>query len=143
MSEYLSRSQSPRAPAAEVWRGSLARIPTVFGRLAYLSELRRTDGRYEHPALAGTLGPDEADRTLRHSHHQVFGQWLNLSLEEQKHDLDAFLREADAVWKVAHYRDLTPPGAREVERQLYFTDLETLLELLKFEHGAVSPSQEA
>jgi len=30
------------------------------------------------------------------------------------------------------YRNLAPPTAREVERQLYITDLETLLELLRF-----------
>jgi hypothetical protein len=41
------------------------------------------------------------------------------------------------------YRHLTPPTAREVERQLYLTDLETLLELSRFEPGGASSIPEA
>ncbi len=66
-----------------------------------------------------------------------------MSLEEQKDDLDGFLREGNASRQAVRYRDLAPPSARDVERQLYLTDLETLLELLRFEDGDVSPIREA
>jgi len=131
-------------PAAELWRRTLSRIPTVFGRLAYLAALRGgSSGRYEHPVLSDAIGAADADRTLRHSHHQVFAHWLTLTLEEQKDDLDAFFRGGQGPRDPSRYRELAPPGVRDVERQLYITDLETLLELLKYERGGASPAPEA
>jgi hypothetical protein len=81
------------------------------------------------------LGPEETDRTLCNSHHQVFSEWLRFSLSEQKADLDEYLGTAGASREAFNYQHLVPPTARDVERQLYLTDLETLLELLKYEHG--------
>jgi len=82
------------------------------------------------------LGGEDADRALCHSHHKVFSQWIASSLEEQKADLDDYLRLAGGVTDVfRRYRNLPPPTAHEVERQLYLTDLETLLELLRLEQG--------
>ncbi|MBZ5582296.1 MAG: hypothetical protein LAQ30_08855 [Acidobacteriia bacterium] len=143
MSDYTAKSYEARHPAAELWRETLARIPTLFGRLVYLAALRDAGGGYAHPALSHMLGRENADRTLRHSHHQIFAQWLALGLEEQKSDLGDFLHEFHAPREALHYRELVPAGARDAERQLYLTDLETLLELLKFEHGGVSPAPEA
>ena len=122
-------------------------IPTVFGRLAYLASLRdSTSGYYCEPGLISLLGPEGADRAIRHSHHQVFSEWLAFSLAEQKAEIDEFLRGQGLVpgqpvnWGASlPYRSLIPPAARDVERQLYLADLETLLELLKVEHaGAFS-----
>jgi hypothetical protein len=39
---------------------------------------------------------------------------------------------------VIDYRNLMPPTARDVERQLYLTDLETLLGLLEIDQAAIS-----
>ena len=126
-----------RQPAAELWRNALSRIPTVFGRLAYLATLHDPATRqYAHPTLSQTLGREDADRILRHSHHRVFMQWLTLSLAEQKADLDEYFAGPPSALR---YRDLPPPNARDVERQLYLTDLETLLELLPFEGGNGGP----
>ena len=112
-------------------------IPTVFGRLVYLASLRdEATNRYFHASLCSLLGPEDADRTLCHSHHQVFSQWIACSLAEQKADLDQYVGET-AGWKhlLQHYRNLVPPTARDVERQLYLTDLETLVELLRYGNG--------
>lgn len=101
-----------------------------------MSSLRDTaTGRYSHESLLRMLGPEETDRTLCNSHHQVFSEWLGFSLSDQKTDLDEYLNRAGSPREALHYRYLAPPTAREVEVQLYLTDLETLLELLKFEHG--------
>lgn len=127
----------------ELWRRTLSQIPTVFGRLVYLASLRdAVTNRYVHASLTPMLGPDDADRTLCHSHHQVFSQWIGFSLAEQKAELDEYLR--DTVGRkhlLQQYRNLVPPTARDVERQLYITDLETLVELLRYANGRafVSP----
>jgi hypothetical protein len=136
LAEHLANSQSARTPGAVLWRNTLLQVPTVFGRLAFLASLRDpATGRYSHEALLRLLGPEDTDRSLCNSHHQVFSEWLRFSLAEQKADLDYYLSTGGSSRKALDYHHLVPPTARDVERQLYLTDLETLLELLKYEHG--------
>lgn len=134
--EFPANSQPGRTPAGLMWRKTLSQIPSVFGRLVFLASLRNPEtGKYSHEALTRLLGPEDTDRSLCNSHHQVFSEWLGFSLAEQKSDLDDYLMGGGKVRQAPHYRNLVPPTAREVERQLYLTDLETLLELLRYEHG--------
>ena len=129
-----------RQPEAELWRSALADIPTVFGRLAYLAALHDPATRqYVHPTLSQALGREDADRAMRHSHQRIFMQWLSFSLAEQKSDLDEYLAGFDGLPARLRYRDLPPRNARDVERQLYLTDLETLIELLNFERENAAP----
>jgi len=132
-----SKSLEGRQPAAEIWRQSLAKIPTVFGRLAYLASLRNPEThRYIHSSLTAALGTDDADRALCNTHHQVFSQWIGFSLSEQKADLDEYLRTSGGRKDLMQqYRNLPPAAARDVERQLYLTDLEMLMELLRYAGG--------
>jgi hypothetical protein len=148
MGEARPELKLERGAAADLWRNTLSQIPTLFGRLVYLSSLRDANsGTYEHYGLAQVFGAKEADRTLRQSHTQAFAAWLNLNLEQQKSDLEDYLAglEEDinsilANWiRMAPYRNLIPARAREVERQLYLTDLEVVIELLKFDHDVASP----
>ncbi len=137
-----------RGAAANLWRNTLSQVPTTFGRLVYLSSLRDPNsGSYQHHGLAQVFGTKEADRTLRQSHTQVFAEWLGYNLQQQKDDLERYLAglEEDIegileTWtRLAPYRNLVPTRVREIERQLYYTDLETVLELLRRQHGAGSP----
>ena len=141
-----------RGPAADLWRHTLTQIPTVFGRLVYLSSLRNQNtGLYEHHGLIQIFGDEEADRTLRQSHAQVFAEWLCFGLEEQKGDLEEYLSSLEgtkervlSTWiRLSPYRNLLPSEAREVERHLYVSDLETVLELLKYENGVACPDPES
>jgi hypothetical protein len=133
-----------RPPVVEMWRTTLLRIPTVFGRLAYIAALLdESTGRYNHPSLSFALNPEDVDRTLRRYHHQVFTEWLGFSLSEQRMDLCEFFDEQGAEPESLRYQELVPPRARDVERQLYITDLETLLELMRFDALAASPFPEA
>jgi hypothetical protein len=94
-------------------------------------------GRYAHPPLSQIVGHDITDRTLSHSHHEIFSEWLGFTLAQQKADLDEYLMASHAPLDLAAYRDLVPATAHQVERQLYLADLETILELLRFEHGGL------
>lgn len=112
----------------------VAQIPTRFGRLVFLCSLRESaSGRYSHPALTERFGAEAADRTLCHSHHLVFMEWLRLSLADQKADLEEYLRSMGFSSKDLRYRELVPPSAHEVERMLYIADFEVVLQLISFE----------
>jgi hypothetical protein len=132
-------TRPPRGPATGVWRRTLSRIPTLFGRLVYLASLRnQANGLYEHNSLSQMVGRERADETLRVSHGEVFRDWLCLTLEQQKADLEEYLGELSErsagtreSLLLAPYGDLTPDAARPVERELYLTDLQTLMELLR------------
>ncbi len=142
--ESMEFSANSGPPGTEIWRRQLLQIPTVFGRLSYLSSLWDAEaGRYRHALLRDLVGGDAANRTLRHIHHQVFFQWIASSLEEQKNDLDEYLRTAHEQDLARDYRGLVPPAAREVEKQLYLADLETLFALIRFERDAELAAQAA
>jgi len=136
------------APAADLWRNTLTQIPSHFGRLVYLASLRdQNTGRYEHHGLAQIFGEGEANRALKESHSRTFSDWLCFGLEQQKADLDLYLSmfEVDKktilkTWlRLAPYRNLLPSDVRDVERRLYLSDFESLLELLKNEHDVALP----
>ncbi len=146
-----NRSRLERSPetADQVWRNTVLQIPTVFGRLVFLASLYDpSSGKYRSGTLDSLLEPQAADRAIRHSHYQVFSQWLSFNLAEQKEDISEFLNGSGARGRAAAqaallYRQLIPASAREVERQLYCADLETLLEVLKAEYTGVFSSPKA
>jgi hypothetical protein len=139
LTDFSLGPEASRGPIADAGKRIVAQISTRFGRLVFLCSLRdRTTGRYSHPALTESLGFESADRALRHTHHQVFREWLRLNLGDQKVDLDEYLRISCIPPIDLRYRDLAPPGAHEVERQLYLTDLEVVLELIRFDPGTLS-----
>src|SRR5271154_1725230 len=73
MPERRLLSSNREAAIAESWQRTLGAIPTLIGRLAYLSSLRNANtGSYEHFGLAQRIGEDEVDRTLRRSHMNTF-----------------------------------------------------------------------
>lgn len=134
-------------PSEDLWRRTLAQIPSVFGRLDYLARLRDPNsGIYKHHGLAQVFGEAEADRALRESHLTSFHEWLALPLEHQKVDLALFFsgllvdrQTLIETWlRLAHYRNLIPASAREPERLLYLADIETLL--LGLRNGPASAS---
>jgi hypothetical protein len=141
-----------RSPASDLWRLTLSQIPTTFGRLVFLSTLRDPNtGVYAHYGFAQRVGEQAADETLRQSHLQCFSEWLAFGLEEQKADLDLYLAGIDSdkktileTWiRTRPYRNLIPAAAPEIERELYTSDLEALLELLTVVYGVASPDQNA
>ena len=129
----------------DVWSKTLSQISTSFGRLAYLAGLRdQNSGRYQHFGLAQRYTENEADGVLRTSHEEIFAEWLNYPLEQQRQDLEEHLRSIEGDRKavlrtwltLTPYRNLIPAESRDAERLLYITDLELLLEILRNELSA-------
>ncbi len=152
MSERHATDTLERGAAANLWRRTLNQIPSLFGRLVYLCSLRdQNSGAYDHYGLTQEFGDEEANRALRESHEATFSEWLCLRLEGQKADLDMYLSglEGDRraildTWiRLQPYRNLVPSTVREVERELYMSDLDAILELLKNELGVASPDPDA
>jgi len=141
-----------RSPASDLWRHTLSQIPTTFGRLVFLSTLRDPNtGVYAHYGFAQRVGEEAADATLRQSHLLCFSEWLASSLEAQKADLDLYLSSIESdkrtileTWTgTKPYRYLVPATALEIERKLYNSDLESLLDLLIAVYGVASPNRDA
>ena len=141
-----------RTAAADLWRNTLAQIPSVFGRLVYLASLRNANtGRYEHHGLALICGADEANKALKDSHSRVFADWIAFNIEQQKADLDLYLaglaedkRVVVDTWvKLAPYQSLIPADVRGVEKELYISDLSALMELLKNAYAVAGPDPDA
>ena len=136
-----------RGAASDLWRNTLSQIPSLFGRLVYLCSLRDVNtGHYEHYGMSQVFSEEETDQALRESHSRTFSEWLCYTLEQQKKDLDAYLCSLDsdkrtilATWiRLSPYRNLVPSNVRDVERRLYLSDLEALLELLKNEYDVTA-----
>ncbi len=141
-----------RSAASNLWRNTLSQIPSVFGRLVYISSLRNpNNGRYEHHGLALVYGEDESNRALKKSHSQAFAEWLTFNLEQQKADLELYISslpddpgQVIETWlKLAPYRNLIPASVRGVERRLYTNDLKILLALLRNAYAAGDPDPDA
>ncbi len=141
-----------RNPAADLWRNTLSRIPTLFGRLQYLASLRDPNtGYYGHFGLSQRFSEDVAETTLRESHLRVFGEWLCLRLEPQKADIEEYLESLGgdrksilASWiRLNSLRACVPAEIRDVERKLFLSDLQTILELLRYEYDVVLPDPNA
>ena len=145
MHQTIGRGILDRGAKSNVWRTTLAHIPSVFGRLVYLASLRHSDtGRYEHDGIAGMYGEDETDHALRVHHSQTFAEWLCYDLEQQKADLDLYLsklvdqrQSVVATWsKLAPHSRLIPTSAADEAVALYLADFEALFQLLKNAYGA-------
>lgn len=90
------------------------------------------------------MGGEITDRVLANSHYSVFAEWIASSLAHQKADLDHYLRDRGSLNEIAAYRNLLPTTVHEVERQLFASDLETLLAILRLDSsGGVLPTPRA
>jgi hypothetical protein len=126
--------------SADLFKNTLARIPTLFGRLAYLASLRDPNsGVYNHHGLGAIFGRDESRRALGEAHTQIFQLWLNLPLAAKQADLVEYLAGVeDAPAAVVDYwtkagvsRSYLPGSAREADRELFLREFAVLVETLK------------
>ncbi|HXY24987.1 MAG TPA: hypothetical protein VEI73_10075 [Candidatus Acidoferrum sp.] len=135
----LTRLQQNRKIVEDFTLTTLAGIPTLFGRLAYIASLRDlSSGRYEHAGLAA-LYPDEAlQQAVQLCHEQVFERILETPLEQQLEDLRTCLEamQGGVAVAVSHwagleaYRVLMPEKSPDYLKELFCSNSRALLELL-------------
>jgi len=127
-----------RSAAADLFKHTLSRIPTVYGRLSYLASLRDTNsGNYRHHGLFLAFGREAAIEALKERHISLFREWLAMSLEAKSEDLAAHMAtledpQAEVLrhWKQSRiYRTYVPPSASPAETELFVAELEALLEV--------------
>ena len=152
MAENQTGQANRRRAVQDVWARTLSQIPATLGRIAYLASLRNPNtGQYEHFGLAQMYSMEEADQALRESHRQAFAEWLNFPLARQREDLEEYVASLEGgratvleAWATLHsYRNLLPAAATEAESELFVTDLELILGLLRSEPSPSSPSPAA
>jgi len=140
MPRFKPKAGLERSATGDLWKNTLSKIPSLFGRLAYLSALRDANsGIYRHHGLSMVFGREESTRTLRENHEQVFFEWLNLPLADKSADLAVYfasledpLRMVLDHWiKTGAYAGNAPAIARPMERELFIRDLEALIEAIR------------
>ena len=125
---------------------TLAAIPNLFGRLIYIASLcDLSSGAYEHAGLAALYPPEAIQESLECCHYEIFQKILETPLSIQAEDLRECLQGMNGEFNltVAHwrqmeaYRVLPPANAPEYLRELFFSNLRALLEILQAEGSTV------
>ena len=113
-------------------------LPSILAQLACLAQLRDSNtGVYSYPTVTDRSQAQEAHRVLERLHTQSFRRWLKLNLEGQKADLDLYLSGLSCsrptvvrTWiQIESYRCFVPASASSPDRELFVSDMETLLHL--------------
>jgi hypothetical protein len=150
MPRFKPKAGLERSAAGDLWKNTLSKIPTQFGKLAYLASLRDPNsGIYRHHGLSMVFGRDESNRVLRENHEQAFFEWLNLPLSDKSADLTEYLAslEDPAPTVLSHwfrsktYSNQVPSATREMERELFVKDLEALIETIRNAWGGGATGQ--
>ena len=124
---------------------TLAAIPNVYGRLIYIASLRDlSSGRYEHAGLAAVYPPEGVQEAMKFCHGEIFSRVLEMPLSVQEQDLGECLEAMAgpvgatiAHWRqLESYRILPPEDAPDYLRELFFSNLRVLLEILESQRPA-------
>ncbi|MCX6611459.1 MAG: hypothetical protein NTW74_11485 [Acidobacteria bacterium] len=120
----------------------MSQIATKMGRLAYLARLKNPEtDKYEHHGLAAVFGDEAAEDALRRSHIEVLEEMLNMSILDQKDDVDRYLeglpqsaRRLLANWdKSKGYEAILPSATSAAQKELFDGNLGLIIKHLKVE----------
>jgi len=123
---------------------TLAAIPNLYGRLIYIASLRDlSTGNYEHSGLAALYSPEAIQEALECCHNEIFQRILETPLAIQADDLRECLQEMDGSFsstlsnwrRMESYRILPPSNAPDYLRELFFSNLRALLEILEMQNS--------
>jgi len=133
-----------RSAIDDLWSITLSQIPSLLGRLVYLSSLRDPNtGLYAHHGLALRYGADQANAAIGESHEKAFDRWLLLKVGEQREDCELYWsslledrRVVVEMWSCTEtYRGLLPAVASRAQRAHFNSHMEILLEWLRNVYG--------
>lgn len=139
MPRFKPKGTLERNALADLWKHTLSRISSTYGRLAYLGGLRDPNsGQYRHHGLSTAFGRDESAHAMRQSHEQAFREWLKLSLAAKTSDLREHLTslEDDPATVVGHWlrsgyhNTLAPDRATRSQKAQFRQELEILLQMI-------------
>ena len=152
MPRFRLRGMLAKSASEDLFRHTLSRIPTVYGKLAYFASLKDSStGSYRHHGLTATFGREDTANALKAGHEAVFKEWLNSSLSEKYDDLTQYFAAQDvarsdsAAQLVENklYRNCVTPGATPAEKEAFVGDLEVLLIAFSYEGGDAKRGQDS
>ena len=141
----LSKLQENCRVVQDFTLNTLAEINGPFARLVYVASLRDlSSGRYEHQGLEALYPGEAVQQSLELCHEQIFERILEMPLERQLEDwkhclgaMDGGLADVVSHWRqMGSYRVLLPENAPGYLKELFFSNLRALLEIL---HEQSSP----
>jgi hypothetical protein len=128
---------------------TLAAIPSVFGRLYYVSALRDpATGRYEHEGLIDLYSEAAVQEALAHCHEELFLRILETPLSEQEADLcvclgsseDRFGAMVENWRRDRGFRNMCPEGIPCYLTDLFSSSLDAVLDILSADRITSGPA---
>ena len=125
----------------------LAGVPSDLGRLHHVAALRHVStGVYHHPGLRGAFSEPAINQALLYCHEELFDKILEKTLLEQEGDLRLmFSNIAAPAFEIAsrwleleYFRMLVPIGTPAYLRELFFSNIRVILNLIVSEHAIIS-----
>lgn len=140
--DTLTQLQQNRRIIHDLTSSTLARIPSLFSRLAYLASLRDISTNvYEHAGLTAVYPKDAVQQALEQCQQELFERILETPLAVQEEDLRAHLRtlpngsrRTAVQWRrLEAYRTLLPADSPEYLKELFCSNVRAILEILEKE----------